>query len=97
MLGVTQNPHGTAYGVFSPSDFPPVAAKTGTAQITLECGTYNWLIAMAPAGPGETPTVAVAAIVPTPPGNGCSNDATGALIAGPVVAAVLQKALAMQS
>ena len=69
MLGVTENPDGTAYGVFPSYEFPPVAAKTGTAQINATgCGTYNWLIATAPAGPGETPTVAVAAIVPIPPG-----------------------------
>ena len=97
MLGVTQNPDGTAYGYFPSSEFPPVAAKTGTAQINAQgCGTYNWLIATAPAGTGETPTVAVAAIVPTPAGPGCSNDATGARIAGPVAAAVLQKALELQ-
>ena len=96
MLGVTENPLGTAYGVFPSYLFPPVAAKTGTAQINaLGCGTYNWLIATAPAGPGQTPTVAVAAIVPIPPGPSC-RDVTGAQIAGPVVAAVMQKALAMQ-
>jgi len=97
MLGVTENPYGTAYGVFPSSFFPPVAAKTGTAQINASgCGTYNWLIAMAPAGPGETPTVAVAAIVPNAPGAGCVGDATGAKIAGPVVQAVMQKALELQ-
>jgi peptidoglycan glycosyltransferase len=97
MLGVTQNPDGTAYGEFPSEEFPPVAAKTGTAQINAQgCGTYNWLIATAPAGKGETPKIAVAAIVPTPAGPGCSNDATGAKIAGPVVAAVLQKALELE-
>jgi len=96
MLGVTENPLGTAYGLFPPYQFPPVAAKTGTAQINgTGCGTYNWLIATAPAGPGQTPTVAVAAIVPIPPGGSCI-DVTGAQEAGPVVKAVLQKALAMQ-
>ena len=46
MLGVTQNPDGTAYGLFPASEFPPIAAKTGTAQINAQgCGTYNWLIA----------------------------------------------------
>jgi len=70
-----------------------VAAKTGTAQINgTGCGTYNWLIATAPAGPGQTPTVAVAAIVPIPPGPSC-HDVTGAQVAGPVVRTVLQKAL----
>jgi len=73
-----------------------VAAKTGTAQIDAQgCGTYNWLIATAPAGAGQTPTVAIAAIVPIPPGSSCV-DSTGAQVAGPVVAAVMQKALAMQ-
>ena len=96
MLGVTENPAGTAYGVFPPDEFPPVAAKTGTAQINANgCGTYNWLIATAPAGPGETPTVAVAAIVPIPPGPSCHN-VTGAQVAGPVVVPVLRAALAMQ-
>ncbi len=96
MLGVTENPHGTAYGLFPSNEFPPVAAKTGTAQINATgCGTYNWLIADAPAGPGQTPTVAVAAIVPIPPGGNC-HSVTGAQVAGPVVAQVMQKALAMQ-
>jgi peptidoglycan glycosyltransferase len=96
MLGVTEILGGTAYGMFPSYEFPPVAAKTGTAQITSRgCGTYNWLIATAPAGPGQTPTVAVAAIVPIPPGPSC-HDVTGAQVAGPVVKAVMQKALAMQ-
>jgi peptidoglycan glycosyltransferase len=95
MLGVTENPLGTAHSDFPSYLFPPVAAKTGTAQINATgCGTYNWLIATAPAGSGQTPTVAVAAIVPIPPGGSCY-DSTGAQAAGPVVAAVLQKALAM--
>ncbi len=96
MLGVTENPVGTAYGLFPSDEFPPVAAKTGTAQINgTGCGTYNWLIATAPAGPGQTPTVAVAAIVPIPPGPSC-RDVTGAQVAGPVVQAVLHKALELQ-
>jgi peptidoglycan glycosyltransferase len=95
MVGVT-GPGGTAQGEFPSSSFPPVAAKTGTAQINATgCGTYNWLIATAPAGVGETPTVAVAAIVPIPPGGSCF-DTTGAQAAGPVVEAVMAKALAMQ-
>ena len=95
MLGVTQNPSGTAYGLFPSNVFPPIAAKTGTAQINAQsCGTYNWLIATGPAGPGQVPTVAVAAVVPIPPGAGCQN-VTGAQVAGPVVAQVMQKALAM--
>jgi peptidoglycan glycosyltransferase len=96
MLGVTENPLGTAYDLFPSYQFPPVAAKTGTAQILATgCGTYNWLIATAPAGPGQTPTVAVAAIVPIPPGGSCI-DVTGAQEAGPVVKQVLLKALELQ-
>jgi len=93
MLGVTEDSYGTGYGLFPSYEFPPVAAKTGTAQINgTGCGTYNWLIATAPAGPGQTPTVAVAAIVPIPPGGDCI-DVTGAQEAGPVLAPVLKKAL----
>lgn len=94
MLGVTQNPLGTAYNIF-PSNLQ-VAAKTGTAQIQANgCGTYNWLVATAPAGAGQTSTVAVAAVVPVPSGPGCTN-VTGAQIAGPVVSTVLQAALSQQ-
>lgn len=95
MLGVTQNPAGTANGVFSGSY--QVAAKTGTAETT-QCSTNNWLIAFAPAGPGQTPTVAVAAVVPTTT-FGCAGttETTGARVAGPVVATVLQDALAQQA
>jgi penicillin-binding protein A len=96
MLGVTQNPVGTAYNLFPSDEFPPIAAKTGTAQINATgCGTYNWLIATGPAGKGQTPSIAVAAIVPIPPGPGCQN-VTGAQVAGPVVKAVLQKALELE-
>jgi len=103
MLGVTQNPAGTAYGVFQPyyaqGTMPPIAAKTGTAEPTTNtCGTFNWLVATGPAGSGQTPTVAIAAVVPVPQ-KACAAggfNPTGATIAGPVLAPVLQMALRMQ-
>ena len=52
--------------------------------------TDDWLIATAPAGAGQTPKVAVAAVVVQPPGI-C--DGTGAAVAGPVVRTVLDAAL----
>ena len=92
MLGVTQMPGGTGYGLFPLSD--NVAAKTGTAETGTTGCTANWFIATAPAGAGETPTVAVAAVVPYHTGQTC--DATGAAVAGPVAKAVLLAALAQK-
>ncbi|MGD0741925.1 MAG: penicillin-binding transpeptidase domain-containing protein [Acidimicrobiales bacterium] len=89
MLGVVR--FGTAAGV----GFPPslnVAAKTGTAQTPNRACTDDWLIATAPAGPGQTPTVAVAAVVVQPTAQ-C--DGTGAAVAGPIVRTVLLAALGM--
>jgi len=55
MLGSPRTPSGPAYGLFPPYQFPPVAAKTGTAQIN---GTglrhVQLALATAPAGPGQT-------------------------------------------
>ena len=48
MLGVTQIPGGTGYGLFAPND--NVAAKTGTAETGTTGCTANWFIATAPAG-----------------------------------------------
>ncbi len=108
MLGVTQNPIGTAYGLFhnplpngTPAyysqGFPEAAAKTGTAEPQKNvCGTYNWLVAMAPAGPGQTPTVAVAALAPIPTNSySCATNPTGASVAGPLLLPVLEGALKM--
>ncbi|MFZ0059743.1 MAG: penicillin-binding transpeptidase domain-containing protein [Acidimicrobiales bacterium] len=91
MLGVVL--HGTASGVGFPSNLD-VAAKTGTAQSANSACSDDWLIATAPAGPGQTPKVAVAAVVVQPAGY-C--DGTGALVAGPIVKAVLLAALGMGS
>lgn len=88
MVGVTK--FGTAAGVFSPSI--TVAAKTGTSETGSGNCSADWLIATAPAGPQQVPTVAVAAVLPFQPGLTCSD--TGAAAAGPRVAAVVDAALA---
>jgi peptidoglycan glycosyltransferase len=97
MLGVTQNPAGTAYSVFQQygQGMPTMAAKTGTAEPQKNvCGTYNWLVSFGPAGSGEKPTVAGAAVVPIPSNSAsCSTNPTGASVAGPVLIPVLRVAL----
>ncbi len=97
MLGVTENPAGTAYGVFQQygQGLPPIAAKTGTAEPQKNvCGTYNWLVAFGPAGTGETPSVAGAAIVPIPSNSSsCQTNPTGASVAGPALIPLLRQAL----
>lgn len=90
MLGVVANPRGTAAGVGFPASLH-VAAKTGTAQAGLSGCSDDWLVATAPAGPGDVPKVAVAAFLPYQNGLSCSD--TGAAAAGPVVKAVLEAAL----
>jgi peptidoglycan glycosyltransferase len=101
MTGVTETPGATAYDLFQgyySAGYPTAAAKTGTAQPSGNvCGTYNWLIAMAPAGPGETPSVVVAAMVPVLSSIACSVNPTGASIAGPVALSVLEAALQQQA
>lgn len=87
MLGVAKS--GTAAGIFPPS--LDVAAKTGTAEVGNNNCSSNWLVATAPAGGGQVPKIAVAAVVPYQPGLSC--DGTGAQYAGPVVAKVLDAAL----
>jgi peptidoglycan glycosyltransferase len=97
MTGVTKTPGATAYQLFQgyySAGYPTAAAKTGTAEpAENECGTYNWLIAMAPAAPGQTPSVVVAAMVPVLSSIACSVNPTGASIAGPVALSVLEAAL----
>jgi peptidoglycan glycosyltransferase len=76
--------HGTAAQVgFPPQD--QVAAKTGTAQ-TGTHQTHDWMIAFAPA---SNPKVAVAVVVPWQPFS-----FYGATVAGPIVNAMIQAALA---
>ncbi|MGP8066261.1 MAG: penicillin-binding transpeptidase domain-containing protein, partial [Acidimicrobiales bacterium] len=91
MLGVVTS--GTASGVGFPPDLH-VAAKTGTAQTSNSPCNDDWLIATAPAGPGDVPRVAVAAVVVQPSGI-C--DGTGAAVAGPIVRTVLLAALGLGS
>ena len=87
-------PPTASFGVLLHPGYPTAAAKTGTAEPGgTQCGTYNWLLAMAPAGPGQTPSVVVAAMVPVLSSLACSIDPTGASVAGPVALAVLQAAL----
>jgi peptidoglycan glycosyltransferase len=87
MLGVVTN--GTAAGVFPPS--LDVAAKTGTAEVGNNNCSSDWMIATGPAGAGQVPKVAVAAVLPYQPGLSC--DGTGAQYAGPIVAKVLESAV----
>ncbi|MGH9297059.1 MAG: penicillin-binding transpeptidase domain-containing protein, partial [Acidimicrobiales bacterium] len=97
MLGVTNaSLKGTAAGVFTnlQSRGIGVAAKTGTAEINPpSCATDDWLISMAPAGAGQTPTAVVVAVVPTPTGATYCQEATGATVAGPVVDQMLTDVL----
>jgi penicillin-binding protein A len=91
MLGVATT--GTAAGVFPASLH--VAAKTGTAESgTANCSS-TWMDAVAPAGPGDTPQVAVSVVVPVQGAIGCSE--TGAEVAGPIAAKVLEAAVGSAS
>jgi penicillin-binding protein A len=102
MTGVTLLPGATAQGLFA--DWyslggATIAAKTGTAEPTANtCGTYNWLIALGPAASGQTPTIAIAAMIPVSQSE-CGTagySPTGATVAGPVLLPVLEAALAPQ-
>jgi peptidoglycan glycosyltransferase len=84
---------GTAAGLFPPGLV--VGAKTGTAQTSPGAGNNNWLICFGPAGPGQVPSVAVAVVVPSQAGLGA--DTTGAQIAGPIAAKVLEDTLNWES
>lgn len=83
---------GTAAGVF-PAGLH-IAAKTGTAETGSTGCSANWMVATGPADPGDTPSVAVAAVIPYQPGLSCGD--TGATVAGPIVAKVIEAAIAMQ-
>ncbi|HUI04886.1 MAG TPA: penicillin-binding transpeptidase domain-containing protein [Acidimicrobiales bacterium] len=77
---------GTASGVGFPAQ-DDVAAKTGTAQVGLgNTATTDWMIAFAPA---SHPTVAIAVVIPNQ-----RLSATGAEVAGPVMKAMIEAALA---
>ena len=101
MLGVTSTAaKGTAAGVFTnlQAEGIEIAAKTGTAEVatsisTGNCSTYDWLIAIAPAGAGQTPKAVVAAEVPSPEGSATCAEGTGATVAGPLVDQMLTDVL----
>lgn len=90
MLGVTRDPYGTGYGLFPSNIY--VAGKTGTAQTGHGCDDA-WFLAIAPAGPGQTPTAVVAVDVPYQSGVACQT--TGYATAGPIASTVLQAALSL--
>ncbi|HOV78864.1 MAG TPA: penicillin-binding protein 2 [Bacillota bacterium] len=72
MREVTLPPDGTAYGYFA--GFPPVAAKTGSAEVYGHDSTHGLFVAFAPY---DNPEIAVAAIV--------EFGGHGGTVAGPVV------------
>lgn len=88
--GVRQLMRGVVTGGTASGLFPPnlnIAAKTGTAESgTANCSS-TWLVAFGPAGTNDIPKIAVAAVVPAQSAIGCSE--TGAVIAGPIVAKVV--------
>ncbi len=85
MVGVVNG--GTATDIALPG--VQLAAKTGTSQLGPgNNDTDDWMIAFGPAGPGQTPKVAVAVVVPHQ-----APSATGASVAGPIVKAVISAAL----
>ena len=99
MLGPTSS-IGTAAGVFSnlQAEGIDVAAKTGTAEAVISsngvnCATDDWLVAMAPANPGEIPKAVVAVEVATPNGATDCAEATGATVAGPLIDEMLTDVL----
>ena len=70
------------------------AAKTGTAQLNAEGEeqrSHAWITAFAPAGPGETPRVAVAVMLKGV--NDTISAGTGGHLAGPIAKKMLDKAL----
>jgi peptidoglycan glycosyltransferase len=79
---------GTADRVGFPAQ-DDVAAKTGTAQAGAGNTSVNgWMIAFAPA---SHPTIAIAVVIPN-----SGLDQLGAQVAGPVVKAMIEAALAPQ-
>jgi peptidoglycan glycosyltransferase len=85
MLSVTQG--GTASSAFSGFGVP-VAGKTGTATTGDGSPPNAWFTGFAPAGSGQTPTIAVSVIVLE--GGGLGDAATGGQIAAPIARAVIE-------
>lgn len=85
MVGVVEG--GTASNIALPGI--TLAAKTGTAEVSSLNGlTDDWMIAFGPAGSGQTPSIAVAVVVPNQ-----ASSATGSSVSGPIMQAVLASAL----
>ncbi len=62
LYGVTHDPNGTAYSVFS--SFPiPVAGKTGTAQVASQPADDSLFASYAPAGTGQKPKLVVICVI----------------------------------
>jgi peptidoglycan glycosyltransferase len=90
MVSVTEQ--GTASSTFA--GFPvQVAGKTGTATNGEDRPPNAWFTAFAPAGPTDTPTVAVTVIVLD--GGDLGNEATGGREAAPIARQVIEAALGL--
>ena len=64
LLGVTQNPEGTAAEVWAANPTAwPFAGKTGTAEVRNKADT-SVFAGWGPAGPGQTPQYAISVIIP---------------------------------
>ena len=92
MIGVVQS--GTASCCMQLANGVVAAAKTGTAQLNPDGQkqrSHAWITAFAPAGPGETPRVAVAVMLKGV--NDTISAGTGGHLAGPIAKKMLDKAL----
>jgi penicillin-binding protein A len=87
MVSVVQG--GTGYTAAIPG--VTVAGKTGTATNGENVPPNAWFTAFAPAGPSDTPDVAVAVIVLN--GGNLGNEATGGRVAAPIARQVIEAAL----
>ena len=92
MIGVVQS--GTASCCMQLANGVVAAAKTGTAQLNPDGQkqrSHAWITAFAPAGPGETPRVAVAVMLKGV--NDTISAGTGGHLAGPIAKQMLDEAL----
>ncbi|HEX6844557.1 MAG TPA: penicillin-binding transpeptidase domain-containing protein [Actinomycetota bacterium] len=87
MVNVVEN--GTGYAASLPGTV--VAGKTGTATNGEGVPPNAWFASFAPAGPGQTPRVAVAVIVLD--GGDLGDEATGGRVAAPIAREVMRAAL----